>query len=116
MNIPVNCLGCGVALNIITLKFEASGTKVKVKFAPIKNIRQSKIPIHANVSKAVQVIATENMGSWQKLRQRAGNKNSEVEEIPGFNHLFQKSTTSSSIECRTSEQPISPTVSALMKN
>ena len=86
-----------------------------IKFNPDTFLGQVKIPVLAiNGSKDVQVAAKENLSAIEKSLQKAGNKNFEVAELPGLNHLFQEAKTGAVSEYVTIEQTISPTVLKLI--
>ena len=86
-----------------------------IKFNPDIFLSQVKVPVLAiNGAKDVQVAAKENLSGIEKSLQKAGNKNFEVVELPGLNHLFQEAKTGAVSEYATIEQTISPTVLKLM--
>ncbi|MFT4092141.1 MAG: alpha/beta fold hydrolase [Niabella sp.] len=88
-----------------------------IKFIPDSYIQKLNIPVLAiNGSKDVQVAAKENLEGIKKSLQKAGNKNFEVAELKGLNHLFQEAGTGAVSEYATIEQTIAPDVLVLMKN
>lgn len=86
-----------------------------LKQDPSVAIQQLKIPVLVlNGSKDSQVDAKQNLDGWKASLEKAGNKNFEIEELPGLNHLFQEAETGAVSEYATIEQTISPTVLKLM--
>ncbi|MBO9619007.1 MAG: alpha/beta fold hydrolase [Niabella sp.] len=86
-----------------------------LKFDPTTFITQLKIPVLAiNGGKDVQVTPKENLAGWKASLQKAGNKNFEIKELPGLNHLFQEAKTGSPSEYAAIEQTIQPQVLELM--
>jgi len=80
-----------------------------LKFKPQAYISKLKIPVLAlNGNKDVQVYAKDNLAGWEKSLKKAGNKNYEVVELAGLNHLFQEAKTGSVTEYAEIEQTISP--------
>ncbi|GAB3413795.1 alpha/beta hydrolase family protein [Niabella aquatica] len=78
-------------------------------------IEKIKIPVLAiNGSLDFQVDALLNLAGWKTSLERAGNKNFEVTELPGLNHLFQQAKTGAASEYATIEETISPTVLQLI--
>lgn len=88
-----------------------------IKFNPDVYLSKLKIPVLAiNGSKDVQVIAKENLAGWQSSLQKAGNKNFEIAELQGLNHLFQEAKTGAVAEYAEIEQTISPKALEVMTN
>jgi uncharacterized protein len=56
----------------------------------------------------VQVPPEQNLPVIRKALENAGNKNYEVDELPGLNHLFQTSKTGGIGEYSEIEETISP--------
>ncbi|WP_018629846.1 alpha/beta hydrolase family protein [Niabella aurantiaca] len=74
-----------------------------------------KIPVLAlNGSLDVQVAAKENLAGIKAGLEKAGNKNFEVKELPGLNHLFQEAGTGAPSEYAQIEQTMAPAVLELM--
>lgn len=61
-----------------------------------------------NGGKDLQVPAEENLSAIGDALKKAGNKNVTLKELPGLNHLFQKSETGSPSEYGSIEQTFSP--------
>lgn len=56
----------------------------------------------------MQVLPDENLASIKKALEKGGNKNFEIKEIPGLNHLFQTAETGSPAEYMKIQETISP--------
>lgn len=116
-NEPSNKDSISAIINSQVSMLSSAWFRYFLKFDPAIYIQQLKIPVFAiNGEKDVQVTPEENLAGWKTLLEKAGNKNFEVKEIPGLNHLFQDATTGSPSEYGTIEQTISPKVLELMKN
>ncbi len=63
-----------------------------------------------NGSKDFQVPAKDNLAAIKKSLTKAGNKNFEIAEMEGLNHLFQECKTGAFSEYADIEQTISPKV------
>ena len=69
------------------------------------------IPVLAiNGTNDVQVTATENLKGIENSLRKANNKNFEIQQFDGLNHLFQDAKTGAVSEYATIEQTISPKV------
>lgn len=70
-----------------------------IKFNPDQYLSKIKIPVLAlNGSLDMQASAKENLAGIKKSLTKAGNKNFEVIELEGLNHLFQTAKTGNSAE------------------
>lgn len=82
-----------------------------IGFNPDRYLSQTKIPVLAfNGSLDVQVISKENLQGISKSLEKARNKNFEVLEFEGLNHLFQIAKTGSDNEYGEIEETIAPQV------
>jgi uncharacterized protein len=82
-----------------------------LKYNPDTNWSKLKIPVLAlNGTKDIQVISKENLAGIKKSLEKAKNKNYEIVEFEGLNHLFQEAKTGSVQEYGDLEQTISPKV------
>lgn len=82
-----------------------------IKFNPDQYLSKVKIPVLAmNGSKDFQVPSKENLEGIKKSLTKAGNKNFEILEMEGLNHLFQECKTGAFSEYVEIEQTISPKV------
>ena len=61
-----------------------------------------------NGSKDLQVPPEQNLPPIRKALEAAGNKNFEIDELPGLNHLFQTASTGAISEYGQIEETISP--------
>lgn len=82
-----------------------------LKFDPGQYLSKIKVPLLAlNGSLDMNVPAKENLAGIKKLMEKAGNKNYEVVEFEGLNHLFQTAKTGSPAEYSIIEETTSPVV------
>jgi hypothetical protein len=80
-----------------------------ISYDPAMALRKVTCPVLAlNGSKDLQVIAAENLPAIRKAVEAAGNKNIDVEELPGLNHLFQTAKTGTIDEYPEIEETIAP--------
>ncbi|MCU0413778.1 MAG: alpha/beta fold hydrolase [Ignavibacteriaceae bacterium] len=80
-----------------------------VKYDPYPTLTKVKCPVLAiNGEKDLQVPPKENLSAIEKALIEGGNKNYKIVEMPGLNHLFQKSETGSPIEYGNIEETFSP--------
>jgi pimeloyl-ACP methyl ester carboxylesterase len=82
-----------------------------INYDPAPTLRQVTCPVLAiGGEKDLQVPATVNLAAIRAALQAGGNTRSQVEELPGLNHLFQVATTGSPAEYARIEETISPPV------
>ena len=82
-----------------------------LKFNPDIYLSKVKIPVLAiNGSLDMQVSAKENLAGIKKSFTKAANKNFEIVEMNGLNHLLQTANTGSPAEYAEIEETISPKV------
>ena len=80
-----------------------------ISYDPAPALEKVKCPVLAlNGSKDLQVLPDENLASIKKALEKGGNKNFEIKEIPGLNHLFQTAETGSPAEYMKIQETISP--------
>jgi uncharacterized protein len=80
-------------------------------YDPATSLAKVKCPVLAlNGDKDTQVSAKQNLPVIRKVLETAGNKNAEIDELPGLNHLFQTAKTGSPVEYAEIEETISPSV------
>jgi uncharacterized protein len=80
-------------------------------YDPGPALKKVKCPVLAlNGEKDLQVPPDLNLPTISKALTEGGNKNFEVVELPGLNHLFQTATTGSPTEYATIEETMSPVV------
>ncbi|MGA2438986.1 MAG: alpha/beta fold hydrolase [Acidobacteriaceae bacterium] len=78
-------------------------------YDPAIALRKVTCPVLAiNGGKDLQVPPTLNLPAIRKALKEGGNKNFEVDELPGLNHLFQTANTGSPDEYAGIEETISP--------
>ena len=80
-----------------------------LSYNPVPALEKVKCPVLAiDGSKDLQVPAEENLSLIKAALKKGGNKNFEIKELPGLNHLFQTAATGSPIEYGKIEETISP--------
>ncbi len=80
-----------------------------VKYNPYPTLERVKCPVLAlGGSKDVQVLPDINLPAIKKALEEGGNKNFEVKELPGLNHLFQTAKTGAPSEYGRIEETIAP--------
>jgi pimeloyl-ACP methyl ester carboxylesterase len=86
-------------------------------YDPIPALQNTKCPVLAlNGEHDLQVPPTQDLPAIRKALQDGGNKDFQVTEIPGLNHLFQHSATGVPSEYGSIEETFSPEVLELMTN
>lgn len=92
-----------------TNTFSSPWMKYFLNYNPIPALEKVKCPVLAlNGSKDVQVPPKEDLAGIKEALEKGGNKNFEVKEIPGLNHLFQEAKTGAPSEYASIEQTFSP--------
>jgi len=80
-----------------------------LQYDPATALRELKCPVLALIgSKDMQVPADQNLPAIRKALAESGNKNFEVDQLPGLNHLFQTANTGALSEYATISQTIAP--------
>ena len=78
-------------------------------YDPATALRKVACPVLAlNGEKDLQVSAAQNLPAIKKALEEGGNKQIEIDEMPGLNHLFQTAKTGSPTEYAQIEETISP--------
>jgi uncharacterized protein len=78
-------------------------------YDPIPALQKTQCPVLAlNGEKDLQVPAKENLASIQKALQDGGNKDFQITQLPGLNHLFQNCPTGSPTEYGAIEETTAP--------
>ena len=79
-----------------------------VKYDPYPTLKEVKCPVLAiNGEKDLQVPLKENLSAIENALKEGGNENYKIIEMPGLNHLFQKSKTGSPTEYGNIEETFS---------
>lgn len=82
-----------------------------IAYDPATALRKVTCPVLAiNGEKDLQVSPKQNLPVIRRVLAEAGNKNYEVDELPGLNHLFQKAKTGAISEYDEIEETMSPVV------
>jgi fermentation-respiration switch protein FrsA (DUF1100 family) len=80
-----------------------------IRYDPSTALKKVTCPVLALIgSKDLQVPAEQNLPAIRKALEAGGNKNAEVDELPGLNHLFQTAKTGSPNEYGQIEETMSP--------
>jgi len=80
-------------------------------YDPAQALRKVRCPVLAlNGEKDLQVPPKQNLPMIRKALVAGGNRNFEVDELPGLNHLFQTAKTGSPAEYAEIEETVSPVV------
>jgi pimeloyl-ACP methyl ester carboxylesterase len=80
-----------------------------ISYDPATALRNVKCPVLAIIgSKDLQVPPEQNLPAIRKTLQDGGNKNFELDELAGLNHLFQTAKTGSPVEYAAIEETMSP--------
>jgi len=86
-----------------------------IAYDPATALRDVKCPVLAiNGEKDLQVPPQQNLPAIRKALEDGGNKNFEVDELPGLNHLFQTSKSGSPSEYADIEETMSPVATEKM--
>jgi fermentation-respiration switch protein FrsA (DUF1100 family) len=84
-----------------------------IRYNPATALEKVKCPILAiNGSNDLQVPARANLDGIKRATEKGGNKKVTIKELPGLNHLFQKSATGSPTEYEDLEETFSPVAMA----
>lgn len=80
-----------------------------ISYDPAPTLMKVKCPVLAiNGEKDLQVPPKQNLPAIRKALQAGGNKDFEVDQLPGLNHLFQTAKTGAPSEYSDIEETISP--------
>jgi len=83
--------------------------RYSLKYDPAAALRKLRCPVLAiNGEKDLQVSPRQNLPVIRRALEESGNKDFEVEELPGLNHLFQTAATGAPKEYEEIEETISP--------
>lgn len=78
-------------------------------YDPATALRKVRCPVLAiNGSLDKQVLPAQNLPAIRRALEEAGNKNVEIDELPGLNHLFQTAKTGAPAEYSEIEETMSP--------
>lgn len=89
--------------------FESPWMRYFLRYNPAPTLEKVKCPVLALIgSKDTQVPAAQNLPAIRKALLAGGNKNFEVDEMPGLNHLFQPAKTGAPSEYYKIPTTISP--------
>jgi fermentation-respiration switch protein FrsA (DUF1100 family) len=88
---------------------ESAWMRYFLRYDPAPALRKLSCPVLAlNGSKDLQVPPDINLPAIRQALTQAGNKNFEVDELPGLNHLFQTAGTGAPGEYSEIEETFSP--------
>ncbi len=89
--------------------FNSPWFKYFIAFDPAKYLEKLKCKVLAlNGNKDIQVISSQNLPGIEASLKKAGNKQFEIVEMPGLNHLFQECSSCTVEEYAKLEQTVSP--------
>ncbi|HEY6943897.1 MAG TPA: alpha/beta hydrolase, partial [Candidatus Acidoferrum sp.] len=78
-------------------------------YDPVPALKKMQCPVLAlNGDKDLQIASKENLEQIRKALQEGGNKDFQVKELPGLNHLFQHAPTGSPTEFGGIEETFAP--------
>ncbi|MBK7631423.1 MAG: alpha/beta fold hydrolase [Ignavibacteriales bacterium] len=98
-----------VYLNMQISTITSPWFKYFLKYEPVPVLEKVTCPVLAiNGGNDLQVPPKENLSAIDSALKKGGNKNFEVKELAGLNHLFQTSTTGAISEYGKIEETISP--------
>ena len=84
-------------------------------YDPVPALEKVKCPVLAiDGEKDLQVPPKEDLAAIKAALEKGGNKNFEVKELPGLNHLFQKAETGSPLEYGKIDETIDPSALKIM--
>jgi uncharacterized protein len=78
-------------------------------YDPVPVLQKTLCPVLAlNGEKDLQIASKENLEQIRKAFQRGGNKDFQITELPGLNHLFQHGPTGAPVEYGSVEETMAP--------
>ncbi len=84
-------------------------------YDPVSALEKVKCPVLAiDGEKDLQVPPKEDLAAIKAALEKGGNKNFEVKELPGLNHMFQKAKTGSPLEYGKIDETIDPSALKIM--
>ncbi|PYP92701.1 MAG: alpha/beta hydrolase [Candidatus Angelobacter sp. Gp1-AA117] len=99
------------ALGAEIQKLNSPWLRYFISYDPAMSLRKVRCPVLAlNGSKDMQVPSRQNLPTIRKALEEGGNKNIEVIEFPGLNHLFQTANTGAPSEYAQIDETIAPVV------
>ncbi len=105
----------GKSLAAIVEQVNMPWYRLFLTYDPKANLAKVRCPVLAiNGGMDMQVDAKTHLAAIAEALKAGGNTRVRVEELPGLNHLFQKSKTGSPAEYATIEETIDPTVLTLI--
>jgi len=91
--------------------------KYFLQFDPAPYLKKMKCKVLAlNGDKDIQVIAQQNLPGIEKALKKARNKNFEIKQLPGLNHLFQTCKECTIVEYGMLDETFSPEVLKLISD
>lgn len=98
-----------VQLGAIMTQVRSPWFRYFIEYDPAVNLQKVICPVLAiNGERDVQVPPQQNLPNIRKALEAGGNKNFEVDELPGLNHLFQTAKTGAISEYAEIEETMSP--------
>ena len=92
-------------------RLEAPWLRFFLSYDPAPTLEKVKCPVLAlEGEKDLQVVPQQNVPAMKAALARGGNRDSEVDLMPGLNYMFQKSKTGLASEYGNTQETISPAV------
>ena len=96
-------------IQAVIKQFKSPWLRYFIAYDPATALQKVTCPVLAlNGSKDLQVPPRQNLPAIHKALEAAGNKNFEVDELPGLNHLFQTAKTGAPTEYADIQETMSP--------
>lgn len=98
-------------IQAVIRQFKSPWLRYFISYDPATALTKVTCPVLAlNGSKDLQVPPKQNLPAIRKALEAAGNKNFELDELPGLNHLFQPAKTGAPTEYAEIQETMSPVV------
>ena len=114
LNALVKASGLAAAMTPAVLEpqlrmMESPWFRFFLDYDPLPNLKALQVPVLALYGqKDLQVPAKPNLALLQQALQDGGNKDADVRELPGLNHLFQHAYSGTPVEYTAIEETFSP--------
>lgn len=96
-------------IQAVIRQFKSPWLRYFISYDPATALRKVTCPVLAlNGSKDLQVPPKQNLPAIRKALGAAGNKNFEVDELPGLNHLFQTAKSGAPAEYAEIQETMAP--------
>jgi uncharacterized protein len=103
--------GAGAQIATQVRQMRSAWFRFFLDYDPALVLRKVTVPVLAiNGAKDTQVVASQNLPAIRAALDAAGNKNVQIVEFPGLNHLFQTAKTGAPAEYGEIEETMAPAV------